>query len=263
MTPFGSKLRALRAARGLSAKEMADGLGVSPAYLSALEHGHRGRPNRRFVLDYSAEQNLKDLTTLTDANKVGSNVEIREGQLGRKLGFDWYTDDHVPTHTRNAVGAGAMTVNGAHSVGATAISVAKGAGADWNAKKGDLITIAGDAQMGYVITADTLIVQGTNTIVPISPALRVATTGGEAITSIDTHVVNLAFHRDGMACAMRSLADANIEGGLGTFMTMADPITGLVMRVEIARQNKRYVWDLDLLYGCGLVRPQYVCRLLG
>ena len=49
MTPFGSKLRALRAARGLSAKEMADGLGVSPAYLSALEHGHRGRPNRRFV----------------------------------------------------------------------------------------------------------------------------------------------------------------------------------------------------------------------
>ena len=49
MTPFGSKLRALRAARGLSAKAMADGLGVSPAYLSALEHGHRGRPNRRFV----------------------------------------------------------------------------------------------------------------------------------------------------------------------------------------------------------------------
>jgi transcriptional regulator with XRE-family HTH domain len=28
---------------------MAADLGVSPAYLSALEHGHRGRPNRRFV----------------------------------------------------------------------------------------------------------------------------------------------------------------------------------------------------------------------
>ncbi len=49
MTPFGSRLRELRAARGLSAKEMAEGLGVSAAYLSALEHGHRGRPNRRFV----------------------------------------------------------------------------------------------------------------------------------------------------------------------------------------------------------------------
>ena len=49
MTPYGEKMRALRQARGLSAKDMAAGLGVSPAYLSALEHGNRGRPNRRFV----------------------------------------------------------------------------------------------------------------------------------------------------------------------------------------------------------------------
>ena len=49
MTPFGRKLRDLRATRGLSARDMAAGLGVTPAYLSALEHGRRGRPNRRFV----------------------------------------------------------------------------------------------------------------------------------------------------------------------------------------------------------------------
>ena len=49
MTPFGQKLRELRAERGIPAKDMAAGLGVSPAYLSALEHGRRGRPNRRFV----------------------------------------------------------------------------------------------------------------------------------------------------------------------------------------------------------------------
>jgi transcriptional regulator with XRE-family HTH domain len=49
MTPFGAKMRELRAARGLQLKDMAHGLGVSSAYLSALEHGKRGRPNRRFV----------------------------------------------------------------------------------------------------------------------------------------------------------------------------------------------------------------------
>ncbi|MDX1575685.1 MAG: helix-turn-helix transcriptional regulator [Kiloniellales bacterium] len=49
MTPFGKRLRELRAERGLSAKAMAAGLGVSPAYLSALEHGKRGKPNKRFV----------------------------------------------------------------------------------------------------------------------------------------------------------------------------------------------------------------------
>jgi transcriptional regulator with XRE-family HTH domain len=49
MTPFGQRLRDLRGERGLTLKQMAADLGVSPAYLSALEHGHRGRPNRRFV----------------------------------------------------------------------------------------------------------------------------------------------------------------------------------------------------------------------
>ena len=49
MTPFGEKLRALRAERNLTLKQMAEGLGVSSAYLSAVEHGHRSRPNRRFV----------------------------------------------------------------------------------------------------------------------------------------------------------------------------------------------------------------------
>lgn len=49
MTPFGEKLRELRRERGIAQKDMAKALGVSPAYLSALEHGHRGQPNWAFV----------------------------------------------------------------------------------------------------------------------------------------------------------------------------------------------------------------------
>ena len=44
MTPFGMRMRELRLARGVSQKEMAAAIGVSAAYLSALEHGRRGRP---------------------------------------------------------------------------------------------------------------------------------------------------------------------------------------------------------------------------
>lgn len=44
MTPLGAKLRKLRAERGITLKQMAQGLGVSSAYLSALEHGKRGTP---------------------------------------------------------------------------------------------------------------------------------------------------------------------------------------------------------------------------
>ncbi|MCG8272037.1 helix-turn-helix transcriptional regulator [Aquamicrobium sp. NLF2-7] len=42
MTPLGEKIRELRQERGASQKEMAAAIGVSPAYLSALEHGRRG-----------------------------------------------------------------------------------------------------------------------------------------------------------------------------------------------------------------------------
>lgn len=45
MTPFGEKLRVLRNERGVSQKDMAKAIGVSAAYLSALEHGRRGAPS--------------------------------------------------------------------------------------------------------------------------------------------------------------------------------------------------------------------------
>lgn len=49
MTPFGDALRRLRERKGVSQKEMAAAIGVSPAYLSALEHGRKGQPNFDFL----------------------------------------------------------------------------------------------------------------------------------------------------------------------------------------------------------------------
>ena len=49
MTPFGAKIRKLRLERGLTQAEMAKAIRVSPAYLSALEHGKRGRPGWHLI----------------------------------------------------------------------------------------------------------------------------------------------------------------------------------------------------------------------
>ncbi len=45
MTPFGIHLRKLRDRQNITQKQMAAAIGVSAAYLSALEHGHRGKPS--------------------------------------------------------------------------------------------------------------------------------------------------------------------------------------------------------------------------
>ncbi|MBU1307418.1 MAG: helix-turn-helix domain-containing protein [Alphaproteobacteria bacterium] len=44
MTPLGARIRQMREERGISLKDMAAALNVSSAYLSALEHGKRGKP---------------------------------------------------------------------------------------------------------------------------------------------------------------------------------------------------------------------------
>lgn len=49
MTPFGRRIRELRAERKITQKQMAAEMGVSAAYLSALEKGNRGAPSWEFV----------------------------------------------------------------------------------------------------------------------------------------------------------------------------------------------------------------------
>ena len=58
MTPFGARLRKLRADRGMTQKTLADRLNVSPAYLSALEHGRRGRPGHGLVMEICGHLDL-------------------------------------------------------------------------------------------------------------------------------------------------------------------------------------------------------------
>jgi len=43
-------MRSLRDAKGVTQKDMAQALGVSGAYLSALEHGNRGRPGPGLIM---------------------------------------------------------------------------------------------------------------------------------------------------------------------------------------------------------------------
>jgi len=49
VTPFGVRVRALRADRGVTLKDLAASLQISAAYLSALEHGKRGSPSAGLV----------------------------------------------------------------------------------------------------------------------------------------------------------------------------------------------------------------------
>src|SRR3954468_23260681 len=73
VTPFGTRLRHLRAERGVTLKRLAAELQVSSAYLSALEHGRRGTPsaglvhqvNEFFGLIWDEADDLADMARLS------------------------------------------------------------------------------------------------------------------------------------------------------------------------------------------------------
>ena len=66
MTPFGQKIREYRKIKKISLKKMSDDLGVSSAYFSALEHGHRGQPSSGLITQICGYFNLMwdDVETL-------------------------------------------------------------------------------------------------------------------------------------------------------------------------------------------------------
>lgn len=219
--------------------------------------------DRRVVLNPDAMANALGLRAVQDASfrRAGEDTAT-SGMVGSLLGFDWSEDQQVPTHVRNALGAGALTVNGVNAAGATSISIAKGAGANWSAKRGDIFTIAGFDQQ-YVITANTTVTHTANTAVPISPPLQLATAGGEGITTVDTHDVNLAFHRDAIALATRPIAPADGFTGGNEFRQAVDPRTGLAISLEVSRQHARTAYTWRMLYGATVIRPELGVRILG
>jgi len=215
------------------------------------------------VLDFDAEANALALSPFSDAEKVGSASVKIDGEIGRKFGIDWVADDAVVTHTAGTI-AGDPSVTGVNAIGATSIDLTCDADDTVNLLVGDIITFAGDTQTYAVITATGAIGNSSTGPVVISPALKVATTGGEALSVKATHVVNLAFHRDAFAFANRPLAQSAADLQLGSRMlTMTDPQTGISLRLEVRRQYKQVVWEFDILWGAKLVRPELAVRIAG
>lgn len=73
MTPFGQAMRELRERRGVTQRALAQAIGVTPAYLSALEHGRRGRPTFELLQRIAGYFNIiwdeaEDLFRLADAS---------------------------------------------------------------------------------------------------------------------------------------------------------------------------------------------------
>lgn len=208
--------------------------------------------DRRLVLDVNAEANAVALPEFMHADKSGGRETIVEGEIGRKLGFDWYYDQTLPTHTAGSA-SGYLINQTNHAAQVTETIVDTGTG---TILPGDIFTVAGSAQT-YTVKSFA------NNVISYAPKSVSAFANNAALTFRPSHGINLAFHRDAIAIAVRSLNQNQFELNLGgRSQIIADANTGISVRLEVRREHKRLRWSFDCLWGVKAVRPEHIIRLV-
>ena len=225
-------------------------------------------------MDPDAEANALTMSPFLKADERGDQGAIIAGQIGNKLGMQWWLDHNVPTHTA----AGIVTAAGTQIHPLVAVQVV----ATTTAKSltlaitsttnvgtlliGDVFTIENNSDQQFVLTArvsSTVIDTGTTITVAFEPYLEVTASASNTITFRTTGVCNMMFHKDAFSFASRPLMTAS-DAGLGSiFQSAIDPVSGLALRLEVSRQNKMQTWSFDILYGGKATRPELAARLYG
>jgi hypothetical protein len=220
-----------------------------------------GLDNRHVVLNPDAEGSALNVRAFQDASFGGGPAALMEGQINNKLGFRWWMDQNVTSHTAGTAADYLVNNVAGYAVGIKTVLVDTGTG---TLNVGDIIKFAGHTQT-YVVTASV----GGSSITSISfePGLVVAVANNVVVTGpgdtggIGTHVLNPAFHRDAIAFATRPLEGSSHPGSI--IESDFDNISGLTLRLEVTREHKRDRYSFDILYGGDVVRRELGARLLG
>jgi hypothetical protein len=227
--------------------------------------------------------------TLIDALKglfhSSSNIEeqYRRGIMGKTAGFDFYTNNLIPSHT-NGLQAGTPLVNGASQTGAGLVT--NGWTAATTVKKGTIVTLAGVFQVhpetkasyanlqNFVVTADVTADGSGNATLAISPSITV--TGGRqnvsaspasgAVIALKTgsastaYPQHLAFHPDAFGVAF-----ADLEMPQGVDFARRETDDGISMRLIRAYDinTDKFPCRIDVLYGYAAIRPELAVRITG
>ena len=174
----------------------------------------------------------------------------QSGIIGRGLGAMFGMDQNIVRHASGNAGTREVNMSGGLAAGANTAPI-DGTG---TVNVGDVFSVANDPNT-YVATAA---VANNGTSLSFAPANRVAWANNATITFQASHAVNLVFHP---ACF--AFATVPLQSEVATLRTVRDTISQLTFTMEWERQNFRDALKISILYGTGLVRPQFGCRLLG
>ena len=107
-------------------------------------------------------------------------------------------------------------------------------------------------------------VSGGGTIVLGENGLQVAmSTATKAITMVATSTKNIAFHKSAVEIGVRGLAQPSGGDAAVDRLTVQDPESGLIYNIAAYKGYNKAMFDVSVLYGYKVWKPEFTAVLLG
>lgn len=207
--------------------------------------------DRSLVIDTTAGAALRTLGQLTKANEANDSTLLRRGTILDLHGFAIRESAQLPTGVTVGTGA-SYQLNGAHSAGATTITVDTGTG---TILAGDVVTIN---SVKYVVL--TALSGGSFTI--NAPGLRTALADNVTVTVNAAHTKNFGFSRNAIGLATR-LPKVNPNDQAVDRQVITDPVSGLSFELAMYPGYRMVKYEVAIAYGCTVFKPEHLAVLLG
>lgn len=216
----------------------------------------KGAPttNLELVLNPDASENLRNLKNLQSVSDSGNDDLLRRGVFGRISGFDIRESAGFGTHTKGT-GEGYL-VNGGARQGDYIVPIDTGSG---TFVKGDLVKF-GSGNNSYVVAENAA--SGATSIRLVSP-LQEDIADNAAVTIGTNYLASLAFPRSAIWLATRTVPNTSFGDMAVEQRTITDPKTGLAFGVCLYPEYKRIRLEINLAWGVGVVKPDFVVPILG
>lgn len=224
--------------------------------LKILQDNGAPSSDLKFILNTVTSANLRGKQSqLFRANEAGTDSLLRNGSIGRLMGFDIGESAGLSAFTKGTGTSYTSTAAG-FAVGTTVIPLITGSG---TVLAGDVITFAGDTNK-YIVTVG---VAAPGSITIQGPGLRQAIpAAATALTVGNGYTPNVAFHKGAFQLVARAPALPQ-EGDVAVDrMMIVDPISGLPLEFSIYPQYRQVRYEVALSWGFAAVAGRHSAMLL-
>lgn len=237
--------------------------------------------NRYCLWDPSAERSGVNARKGLFQSSSAIAEQYREGYIGQSEGFQYMSNNLLPTHTRGTQ-TGTFTVATTSTEADSTIALTGTSGG--TLKAGDVFTVANVFAVHpitkvvqtflqqFVVTANNTAVSTAYTGVAVSPSIYAGSaslqninrlpTSADVVTIIGSlstgYVQNLAYHPSAFRFVSVPLMMPN-----GAHMVGQETVDGMTVRVwmDSAILTDKMIMRLDFLGGFAAVRPEWACRI--